>query len=120
MALSRLDLLAHSLATFRKLLEPVVGANVSRAFVDFRRAGRTLALPRWPACSAILRLIGKMISSVLASNMAARSPSWRWRASGSADTGVPLMEGSSAVLAPSNISALSKDLEILIRKSSCT
>ncbi|MEW6876486.1 zinc-dependent metalloprotease [Trueperella pyogenes] len=112
MALSRLDLLAHSLATFRKLLEPV-GANVSRAFVDtFAAQAEHLPSQMAGLLGNPTAFIGKMISSVLGVQYGGALAELAVESFGSADTGVPLMEGSSAVLAPSNISALSKDLEI--------
>ncbi len=112
LALTRLDWIAHSLGTFRKLLDPI-GANVSRAFVD-ALSEQTSHLP--PEMAAMFgdptQFISKMIASVLAVQYGNALAELAIKSFGSTDTGVPLLEGSSAIVVPSNIDEFAKDLDI--------
>lgn len=112
MALTRLDWIAHSLGTFRKLLDPI-GANVSRAFSEALSA-QTDHLP--PQIAGIIGdpslFIGKMIASVLGIQYGGALAELAVKSFGSTDTGVPLLEGSSAILVPANIEDFAKGMEI--------
>ncbi|WP_394262243.1 zinc-dependent metalloprotease [Trueperella sp.] len=112
MALTRLDWIAHSLGTFRKLIEPI-GANVARAFTDAFSA-QTEHLP--PQMAGLFgdptAFISKMIASVLGVQYGGALAELAVKSFGSTDTGVPLLEGSSSILVPSNIDEFAKDLEI--------
>lgn len=111
LAWSRLDWVAHSLPTFKKLMEPL-GENISRAFGDVmsQQAG---GLP--PQLAGIIgdpsALISRMIASFLGMQYGVALAELAVGSFGSTDTGIPLVEGSSAALVPSNISAFSRDLE---------
>lgn len=111
LAWSRLDWVAHSLPTFKKLMEPL-GANISRAFGDVMKQ-QSGALP--PEIAGMLgdpaRLMTKMTASFLGMQYGVALAQLAIGSFGSSDTGIPLVEGSSAALVPSNIAEFSKDLE---------
>ncbi|KTF04407.1 MULTISPECIES: zinc-dependent metalloprotease [Trueperella] len=112
MALSRLDMLAHSLSTFRRLLEPV-GSNVSRAFSEIFREQAEHIPPQMAGLFGDPGgFVNKMIASVLGVQYGGALAELAAESFGSTDTGVPLMEGSSAVLVPTNVAGFAKDLEI--------
>lgn len=112
MALSRLDWVAHSLPTFRKLLDPV-GANVARAFGEIFQS-QAEHMP--PQLAGMLgdpsEFLGKMMGSVLGVQYGGALAELAVESFGSTDTGVPLLEGSSAVLVPTNIVEMANDVEI--------
>ncbi len=112
-AWSRLDWVAHTLATFKRLTEPV-GANVSRAFItamheelehapeEMRRmlGGNTEQMMR----SMIASLLGMQYGAGLA-ELAATS-------FGTTDAGLPLVEGQTAALVPANVADFADGLDI--------
>lgn len=112
MALTRLDWIAHSLGTFRKLIDPI-GANVSRAFSDAFSA-QTEHLP--PQMAGMFgdptMFISKMIASVLGVQYGGALAELAMKSFGSTDTGVPLLEGSSSILVPRNIDEFSEGLDV--------
>lgn len=112
MAVSRLDMLAHSLATFRKLLEPV-GANVSRAFSEiFREQAEHMPPQIADMFGDPAGFVTKMVGSVLGVQYGEALAELAAESFGSTDTGVPLTEGSSAMLVPTNIVNFAKDLDV--------
>ncbi|MDP9806793.1 putative hydrolase [Trueperella bonasi] len=112
MALNRLDWIAHSLGTFRKLIDPI-GANVSRAFTD-AFSEQTQQMP--PQMAQMFGdpsgFISKMIASVLGVQYGGALAELAVKSFGSTDTGVPLLEGSSAILVPSNVSEFAAGLDV--------
>lgn len=112
-AWSRLDWLAHSLPTFKHMTEPV-GANVSRAFSE--AMGEQLSEapdevtamfggdPAGMMQGIIASLLGMQFGMGLA-QLAAIS-------FGTSDSGIPLVEGQTAALVPSNIADFAEGLEV--------
>lgn len=116
MAWTRLDWIAHSIPTFRKLIEPV-GANIGRAF------GESLGAQFEQLPEAMSQMLGgqsgvqnsifeKMIATVLGVQYGTALSELAVVSFGSTDTGIPLIEGSSAALVPANIADFAKDLEV--------
>ena len=111
-AWNRLDWLAHTLPTFRRLVEPV-GANVSRAFIG------TMTEQLEQAPEELKNLMGgdsgnmleSMISSVLGMQFGTGLAELATSAFGTSDAGLPLVEGETAALVPSNIAEFAKDLD---------
>lgn len=115
LAFSRLDFVAHSLPTFRRLMEPL-GANISRAFAEVM-SKQAEGMP--PEMTAFLggdpsHLVKKMIASFLGMQYGAALAELAVHSFGSTDTGIPLMEGSSAALVPANVEAFATDLDVPI------
>ena len=112
LAWSRLDWVAHSLATFRRLLEPV-GANISRAFSESFAQQLEHMPPELRGAfgdpsNFMANLMATMIGVQYGSALAELAVS----SFGSSDTGLPLTEGSTTALVPSNIAEFAKELEI--------
>lgn len=112
MAWTRLDWIAHSLPTFKRLLDPV-GENIARAFgesftdqIEYAPEEMRNLLPNTDSLlqNITASMLGMQYGSALA-DLAASS-------FGSTDTGLPLTEGSTAALVPANIAEFSKDLEV--------
>lgn len=111
LAWNRLDFVSQALPTMKRLLNPV-GANISRAFHD-SFAAQLADMPEsmramFPDPSQFMggltaTMIGVQYGTALCT-LAAGS-------FGSTDAGLPLMEGSSSALVPSNIADFAKDLE---------
>lgn len=112
-AWSRLDWLAHSLPTFKRLTEPVA-ENIARAFIqaivaqldnipeEFRPAlGDTETLP------GMRNLISAVMGLQYGRGMAELSTV----CFGTADAGLPLVEGHTAALVPANISSFAEGLD---------
>ncbi|QJC21413.1 zinc-dependent metalloprotease [Arcanobacterium buesumense] len=112
LAWTRLDWVAHSLPTFRKLLDPL-GANISRAFGDVMRQ-QLEQLP--PKMSGMIgdpsTLLTNMVSSFLGIQYGTALAQLAVSSFGTADIGLPLMEGSSAALVNANIVDFAADLDI--------
>ncbi|QRV02556.1 zinc-dependent metalloprotease [Arcanobacterium phocisimile] len=111
LAWTRLDWIAHSLPTFKKLLDPL-GTNINRAFGDVMRE-QLAQLP--PEMSGLMSdpeaLLGSMISSFLGMQYGSALAQLASSSFGTADIGLPLMEGSSAALVNSNITEFAAELE---------
>lgn len=110
MAWSRLDFVAHALPTFRKLLEPV-GANISRAFHD----SFTTQLEHLPEHMRGMfghpaRFIGKITGTMIGVQYGSALAELAAHSFGTSDAGLPLMEGSSCALVPSNVAEFSEGL----------
>ncbi|MGO1590351.1 MAG: zinc-dependent metalloprotease [Ancrocorticia sp.] len=111
-AWSRLDWLAHTLPTFRRLVEPV-GANLSRAFVS------TMVEQMEHAPDELKNIMGgnpeqmmeSMIASVLGMQFGAGLAELATSSFGTSDAGLPLVEGETAALVPSNIAEFAADLD---------
>lgn len=117
LAFSRLDFVAHSLPTFRRLMEPL-GGNISRAFADVL-AQQTETMPM--EMTAFLggdpvALMKKMIASFLGLQYGAALAELAIHSFGSTDTGIPLMEGSSAALVAANVEDFAKDLDVPVEE----
>lgn len=111
MAWSRLDWVAHSLPTFRRLLEPL-GENISRAFADtFREQMQHMPPEMAQMMGDPTAIMTKIIASFLGMQYGGALAELAVACFGSTDTGIPLVEGSSAALVPANIAEFSKDLE---------
>lgn len=115
MAWTRLDWIAHSLATFKRLMDPV-GENISRAITETIQARlgeipaeMTQMLPMMSDPSA---LFGSLIATVLGIQYGTALAQLASASFGTSDTGLPLMEASTAALVPANIADFAQDLEI--------
>ncbi|WP_216379218.1 zinc-dependent metalloprotease [Arcanobacterium phocae] len=112
LAWTRLDWVAHSLPTFRKLLDPL-GTNINRAFGDVMRQ-QLQQLP--PEMAGMMgdpsNLLTNMVSSFLGMQYGTALAQLAVSSFGTADIGLPLLEGSSAALVSSNIADFASDLEI--------
>ena len=111
-AWTRLDWLAHSLSTFKRLTEPV-GANVARAFTtaiaeQLEHAPEELkGLFGGDTAGTMHALIASLMGmqyGIGLSELAAVS-------FGTSDSGLPLVEGQTAALVPSNIADFADGLE---------
>ncbi len=111
-AWNRLDWLAHSLPTFKRLTEPV-GANVARAFTQ------AISEQLDHAPEELKGLFGGdsagMMQSLIASLMGMQYGTGLAELAkvsfGTSDSGIPLVEGHTAALVPSNIAAFAEGLE---------
>lgn len=122
MAWTRLDWIAHSLPTYRRLLDPV-GANISRAFINAiseQTQGMQGNLPGMPEGMQALpmgttepnQLLERIIASVLGMQYGSALAELAISSFGTTDTGLPLIEGSSAALVPSNIAEFAEGLDV--------
>lgn len=110
-AWNRLDWLAHTLPTFKRLVEPV-GANLTRAFTEMM----TEQIEHAP--DELKNLMGGnpgqmmqgMISSALGMQFGQGLAELAASAFGTADAGLPLVEGETAALVPTNIAEFATDL----------
>lgn len=111
-AWSRLDWLAHSLPTFKRLTEPV-GENLGRAFVG--ALGSQLDHEGSPLRMFLGEDPHKMIAGLMATTLGVQfgmALSQLAVASfGTADSGLPLVEGQTAALVPANIAAFGEGLD---------
>ena len=112
-AWSRLDWLAHSLPTFRRLTEPVA-ENVARAFLD----AFLEQLEHVP--EEIRSMLGGMdpepmlrnlISSLMGIQYGHGLAELALVSFGTSDTGLPLVEGQTAALVPANVADFSDGLD---------
>lgn len=118
MAWKRLDWITHSLPTFKLLLNPV-GENIRRAisdafkekFSEFGEMSEELA-SAIPLMNDPQKLFGPVIGSILGIQYGGALASLASNSFGTSDTGLPLMEASTAALVPANISEFAKDLDI--------
>lgn len=112
-AWSRLDWVAHSLPTFRKLTDPV-GANIGRAFSE----AMTHQLEEAP--EELRSLLGadpaRMLSGITASLLGVQYGAGLAGLAdvtfGTSDAGLPLVEGETAALVPSNVAAWGEGLDV--------
>ena len=112
MAWSRLDFVAHALPTFRKLLEPV-GEHISRAFFDsFTSQFEHMPENMRGMFGDPRSFMGKMTATMIGAQYGTALARLAAHSFGSTDTGLPLMEGASSALAPSNVTEFAKDLEV--------
>ncbi|WP_455951530.1 zinc-dependent metalloprotease [Arcanobacterium haemolyticum] len=112
LAWTRLDWIAHSLPTFRKLLDPL-GSNINRAFSDVMKQ----QMGQLPSDMAGIlgdpaTLMAGLVSSFLGMQYGGALAQLAVSSFGTADIGVPLMEGSSAALVGANVSDFASDLEV--------
>lgn len=115
LAWNRLDWIAHSLPTFKRLMDPV-GANVSRAMIATIQ-DRLGEVPEemqqmLPMMSNPAALFESLIATVLGIQYGTALAQLASTSFGTSDTGLPLMEASTAALVPANIDEFAKDLEI--------
>ncbi len=111
-AWNRLDWLAHTLPTFKRLVEPV-GENISRAFIA------TMSEQMEHAPDELKNLMGgdpsqmmeSIISSVLGMQFGSGLAELASQAFGTSDAGLPLVEGETAALVPSNVTEFGRDLD---------
>ncbi|WP_241658622.1 zinc-dependent metalloprotease [Arcanobacterium bovis] len=112
MAWMRLDWVAHSLPTFKRLFDPV-GANIARAVSESFEV-QVEHMP--PEMQGIFgdpaQIMGKVLASMLGVQYGAALAELATASFGTTDTGLPLMEGSSAALVPSNILGFAQELDI--------
>ncbi|VEI13794.1 zinc-dependent metalloprotease [Trueperella bialowiezensis] len=112
LALSRLDWIAHSLGTFRKLLDPI-GANVSRAFSEVLSSHMDHMPPQMAQMLGDPnKMLTTMIAAVLGMQYGGALAELAVKSFGSTDTGVPLLEGSSSILVPANIADFAEGLNV--------
>ncbi|WP_124055223.1 zinc-dependent metalloprotease [Arcanobacterium ihumii] len=108
----RLDWVAHSLPTFKRLFDPV-GENIVRAVSESFDI-QIEHMP--PEMRGMLgdptQIMGKVLASMLGVQYGAALAELATASFGTTDTGIPLMEGSSAGLVPSNIAEFAKELDI--------
>lgn len=112
-AWSRLDVVAHSLPTFRKLTDPV-GANVARAFGEAMRHQLDSMPPELRGVMGgeqISQSLSAMIASMLGVQYGVGLAELARVTFGTADAGIPLVEGQTAALVPSNISEWGAELD---------
>ncbi|MDR6939257.1 zinc-dependent metalloprotease [Arcanobacterium hippocoleae] len=115
MAWNRLDWIAHSLPTFKRLMDPVgahITAAISRSIKNQladapEEMQQMLGMMGDPAA-----LLGSAIGSVLGIQYGSALAQLASNSFGTSDTGLPLMEASTAALVPTNIANFAKDLEI--------
>ncbi len=111
-AWSRLDWLAHTLATFKRLTEPV-GENVARAFTAVIKE----QLEHSPEeLKGLLggdtsQMMQGIISSLLGMQYGTGLAQLATNSFGTSDCGLPLVEGETAALVPANVAEFAKDLE---------
>ncbi|XCB29550.1 zinc-dependent metalloprotease [Arcanobacterium hippocoleae] len=115
MAWNRLDWIAHSLATYKRLMDPV-GENISRAIMETLQE-RMGEMPdemkhMLPMMENPAALFGSLISSILGIQYGSALAQLAGSSFGTSDTGLPLMEASTAALVPANIAEFAADLEI--------
>ncbi|MDD7384842.1 MAG: zinc-dependent metalloprotease [Actinomycetaceae bacterium] len=112
-AFSRLDWLAHSLPTYKKLTQPV-GEHIAAAFESVMQKN----LQEMP--EQFSRLLGpnpttmfdQMVSTILGLQYGAGLAQLATITFGTADAGIPLVEGSLAALVPANIEDFADGLDI--------
>ncbi|MFN8049331.1 MAG: zinc-dependent metalloprotease [Ancrocorticia sp.] len=111
-AWSRLDWLAHTLATFKRLTEPV-GENVARAFTEVIREQMEYAPEeiRGLFGGDSSQMMAGILSSLLGMQYGAGLAELATISFGTADAGLPLVEGETAALVPANVAEFAKDLE---------
>lgn len=111
MAWTRLDFVAHALPTFRKLLEPV-GAHISRAFYDsFTAQLEDMPEQMRGMLGNPAHFIGKITGTMIGVQYGSALAELAAHSFGSSDTGLPLMEGSSCALVPSNVADFAEGLK---------
>ena len=112
-AWSRLDWLAHSLATFKRLTEPVA-ENVTRAFID-AIVGQLDNVPE-----EMRTMLGGMDPEPMMRSLMASLTGVQYGhglaelatvSFGTSDAGLPLVEGHTAALVPSNIADFAEGLD---------
>lgn len=111
-AWSRLDWLAHSLPTFKRLTEPVA-TNISRAFSEAMRGQLENAPEQLQAMFGgnPHEMFQGLIASLLGVQFGMGLAQLSTIAFGTADAGLPLVEGQTAALVPSNIDDFADGLE---------
>ena len=112
-AWSRLDWLAHTLATFKRLTEPV-GENVSRAFTTVIKEQLEYAPDELKGLLGgdTSQMMQGIISSVLGMQYGTGLAQLATNSFGTSDCGLPLVEGETAALVPANVAEFAKDLEV--------
>lgn len=111
-AWTRLDWLAHSLPTFKRLTEPV-GANVARAFTEAISAQMENAPEQLKQVfgSQSEGMMRSLIASLMGMQYGAGLAELATISFGTSDAGLPLVEGQLAALVPSNIEGFGEGLE---------
>ncbi|MDY5584165.1 MAG: zinc-dependent metalloprotease [Arcanobacterium sp.] len=127
-AWSRLDWVAHSLPTFKRLMDPV-GENLARAIENAftEQMGNVMGFSSDPdfgdesglggpmGLGGILpnagALMGKMTAVMLGAQYGNALAQLASSSFGTSDTGLPLIEASTAALVPANVSRFAEDLE---------
>ena len=111
MAWTRLDFVAHALPTLRKLLEPV-GENISRAFSDtFNEQLESMPEEMRMMFGNPAKFMGNITATMIGVQYGSALAELADRSFGSTDAALPLTEGTSAALIPSNVAEFSADLE---------
>ncbi|MBM7825807.1 putative hydrolase [Arcanobacterium pluranimalium] len=112
MAWMRLDWVAHSLPTFKRLFDPV-GENIVRAVSESFEVQVEHMPPEMQGMFGDpTQIMGKVLASMLGVQYGAALAELATASFGTTDTGLPLMEGSSAALVPSNILSFAQELDI--------
>lgn len=115
MAWTRLDFVAHALPTLRKLLEPV-GENISRAFSDtFNEQLDSMPEEMRMMFGNPAKFMGNITATMIGVQYGSALAELADRSFGSTDAALPLTEGTSAALIPSNVAEFSADLEVAQR-----
>lgn len=111
-AWSRLDWLAHSLPTYKNLTEPV-GANVARAFTQAMGSQLSEAPEEVTAMFGgdPAGIMQGIIASVLGMQFGTGLAQLAAISFGTSDSGLPLSEGQTSALVPSNIAEFAEGLE---------
>ncbi|MFT0848891.1 zinc-dependent metalloprotease [Actinomycetaceae bacterium L2_0104] len=111
-AWSRLDWLAHTLATFKRLTEPV-GRNVARAFTSVINEQLEYAPDELKGMLGgdASQMLQGIISSLLGMQYGSGLAQLATNSFGTSDSGLPLVEGETAALVPANVADFAKDLE---------
>lgn len=111
-AWSRLDWLAHTLATFKRLTEPV-GENVARAFTSVIQEQLEHAPEELKGLFGgdTSQMMQGIISSLLGMQYGTGLAQLATNSFGTSDCGLPLVEGETAALVPANVAEFAKDLE---------
>lgn len=112
-AWTRLDWIAHAQSTFRRLTEPVA-ANLGQAF----SSAMNQQLSQLPEELQGLmsgqagQMMMRMMASVAGMQYGAALADLAKHCLGSTDIGLPLVEGATAALVPTNIAEFGEDLEV--------
>lgn len=112
-AWTRLDWIAHAQSTFRRLTEPVA-ANLGEAFSS-AMSSQISQLPeelRGIMSGQASTMMMRMMASVAGMQYGTALADLAKHCLGSTDIGLPLVEGATAALVPTNIAEFGEDLEV--------
>lgn len=109
---SRFDFIAHCLATYRKLTEPV-GENVARAFRS-ALADQAEDIPEDIFAglgASTTQMMDSMTASLMGMQYGTALAELAGISFGSSDAGLPLVEGHTAAIVPANVSAFAEGID---------